>query len=312
MTLDPQIQAFMGQLAAQQSPKIWDIPVEQTRALYRLMTSMTDEQNLPVGKVEDRGLPGPAGTVPIRLYTPVAAGSDLLPCLVYYHGGGMIMGDLDTHDALCRRLAAEADARIIAVDYRLAPEAPFPAAVDDAWAALNWVADNAMDLDIDANRIAVGGDSAGGNLAAVVAQMAARQGGPSLVYQLLLYPWLDYDGGPSRAAFGEGYGVDQPMMDFFARLYFPAGADPDDPRLSPLRQKDVSGVAPALVVTAGYDPLKDEGIAYADKLKKAGVAATHENYAGMVHGFFAMTAVSTAARDAVKKTGQRLKAVFGA
>ncbi len=192
MALDPQARAILDALAADpNAPRLIDLPPGEGRQMYRAMAAQLDAQGLPIGKVEELTMPGPGDDIALRIYTPVAAGGGALPALVYYHGGGWVIGDLDTHDALCRSLANESGCKVIAVDYRLAPEHRFPAAVEDAFAAVRWVEANAADIGVDANRIAVAGDSAGGNLAAVVCQLARAERGPQIAFQLLIYPVTD-------------------------------------------------------------------------------------------------------------------------
>ncbi len=309
MTLDPQVQAILDQLAAAPGPSLADMPVADGRALYNAMSTLTEPKDVPVGKVDTTTISGLDGEIPVRIYAPVAA-AGMGPGLIYYHGGGWVIGNLDTHDALCRLIALETGFKVISVDYRLAPEHPFPAAVDDAMAAARWVEENAADLDIDANRLVVAGDSAGGNLAAVVAQMA-RRGGPSIAYQALLYPVTEaLADTASMAAFAEGYLLERKTMDWFVSQYVPAEADLKDPRISPLRAEDLSGLPPAYIVTADFDPLRDEGRAYAERLKEAGVAVTFVNYEGMVHGFMGMAGAIDTGRRAVADMGAALKAAL--
>ena len=291
-------------------PKLWEVPPGQGRELYRMMSQTLEPQDVAIGKIENTSFAGPSGDqLKLRIYSPVAGGGAALPALVYFHGGGWVIGDLDTHDALCRTLSNETGARLIAVDYRLAPEHKFPAAADDAFAAVKWVEQNATNLGIDPNRIAVGGDSAGGNLAAVVSLMA-KKGGPHLVYQLLIYPVTQFKAETkSMNAFAQGYVLEKQAMTWFFDQYAP-GTDPNDWRVSPLAAPDVSGLPRAYVVTAGFDPLRDEGKAYADKLNRAGVAAVHVDYPGMVHGFFNMSAVLPTAREAIADAAKALRKAF--
>jgi len=310
MTLDAIVQGLLDQMAANPMPKLWEVPPAQGRELYRAMSQALEPQGGPIGKIENTTMQGPAGQIKLRVYTPVAGGAAALPGIVFFHGGGFVIGDLDTHDALCRSLANEAGARVVAVDYRLAPEHKFPAAADDCFAATKWVEQNAASLGIDPNRIAVAGDSAGGNLAAVVSLMA-KKGGPRLVFQLLIYPTTQARASTeSIKSFAEGYFLERKTMEWFYDQYLPAGQDLADWRLSPLAAPDVAGVPKAYVVTAGYDPLKDEGKAYADKLNRAGVAAVYTDYPGMVHGFFNMSGVVPTAREAIAEAGKALRKAF--
>jgi acetyl esterase/lipase len=238
---------------------------------------------LPV--VGDLNAEGDAGAIPLRLYRPARG---VLPALIYFHGGGWVVGDLDSHDAICRQIAAQAGVVVIAVDYRLAPEHPFPAAVDDSWGATTWIAAHAVTLGIDKSRLAVGGDSAGGGLAAVMALMA-RRAGPALAFQLLMYPVTDLRAGSaSYSDYAEGYGLTSTMMRWYIAQYAPARKDVNDWRASPLLAAEVNDVPPALVITAGADPLRDEGEAYARRLEEAGVAVDYMCLGGMVHGFLTM------------------------
>jgi acetyl esterase len=253
----------------------------------------------PVGIVRDLVVDGATGPLIVRHYAPEEGGGPH-PLLVFFHGGGFVLGDLETHDAPCRLLCRHSGAHVLSVDYRLAPEHPFPAAVEDGLAALRWAAEHAAELAADPARVAVAGDSAGGNIAAVAALEAARDGGPAPVLQVLLYPATDMAGrSRSHELFGGGFLLTRELMDWFAAQYV-AGADPTDSRLSVLRAKDLGSVAPAFVVTAGFDPLRDEGEAYAEALRAAGVApVTLRRFTGLVHGFCNTIGVSRVSREAM-------------
>jgi acetyl esterase len=246
--------------------------------------------------VRELTIEGATGPLRARHYAPVGTGS-AEPLLVFFHGGGFVLGDLDTHDAPCRLLCRHAPMHVLAVDYRLAPEHPFPAAIEDAVAAFHWAALHAEQLGADAARVCVGGDSAGGNLTAVLAQQVRRTGGPTPAAQLLVYPNLDSSlGSRSAELFASGFVLDTKDRRWFTRHYVPDGVDRADPRLSPLRVADVSGLCPAYIVTAGFDPLRDEAEAYASKLVEAGVHAILRRHEGFVHGFLNMVGVSPASR----------------
>jgi len=237
-----------------------------------------------VARIEDLSVPGKHGGIPVRVYTPEGQGP--FTGLVYFHGGGWVIGSIDTHDALCRSIANAAGCVVVSVEYRLAPEHPYPAASEDAYSATCWVAEHAGRLGIDPLRLAVGGDSAGGNLAAVVSLMARDRSGPRLALQLLLYPITDYDlDTASYLRYADGYLLTRDAMAWFWRQYLPDGVSPDGPYISPLRVADLSGLPPALVITAECDPLCDEGLAYAERLKAAGVEVAATCYRGMIHGF---------------------------
>jgi acetyl esterase len=284
------------------------VSVEEARAASGAFTNL---QGAPeaVGSVDNLVAPGPNGEIALRVYTPERDGP--LPLLVYFHGGGWVLGDLETHDGVCRALANAANCTVVAVDYRLAPEHKFPTAVDDAYAATRWVAENAGRLDGDPKRIAVGGDSAGGNLAAVVALMARDRGGPQLATQLLIYPVTDTACDTAcRQENGQGYLLTVDMMRWFQHHYLRGDGDQEDPYAAPLRARDLRGLPPALVITAEFDPLRDEGEAYAVRLRAAGVPTTLKRYDGMIHGFFGMGAVLDQARVAMEEVAAALREVF--
>jgi acetyl esterase len=295
VAVDPAIQNLLDMLAAMEGPSLQEMGPEQARQLYKAMATM--EQGADVDHVEDRTVPGDGGPIPIRIYRPASDGP--LGVLVWYHGGGFVIGDLDTADSNARDLAAQAGCIVVSVDYRLAPEHPFPAAADDAWTVLRWIADRAAEWGGDPDRLAVGGDSAGGNLAAVTA-IRARDEGLALRHQLLVYPVIDLAATfASRTENGEGYFLTKESMEWFEGCYL-GDHEPHDPMASPL-YADVAGVAPAHVLTAGFDPLRDEGEAYAGALAGAGVAVVDDRYPTMIHGFFSMSSVTPIAVDAVAK-----------
>ena len=311
MPLDPIVKAFLDQMAAQPGPKMQEMPAADARAMFAAMMQMVGPKDVPVGKVENIAMPGPGGDLQLRNYTPVAAGSDALPTLIFFHGGGFVIGDLDTHDGICRILANESGARVIAVNYRCAPEHKYPAALDDAIAALNWIEANASKLGVDANRLAVGGDSAGGALSAILAQIANEKGKPKFAMQLLMFPVTQIGGETvSLREFAEGYFLERATLDWFFDCYLPPDADKSDPRISPLSAEDFAGLPPAYVLLSGYDPLHDEGAQYAEKLRAAGVAVTVADYPDMVHDFIYMDAILPQAREALVAAANALKAAF--
>jgi acetyl esterase len=263
-----------------------------------------------IHEVRDETITGPAGRIPLRIYTPAI--QKPAPGLVFYHGGGWVIGDLESHDHVCRSLANGAQCVVAAVDYRLAPEAKFPAAVDDCFAATRWVADNSAALGIDPLRIAVGGDSAGGNLAAVVARLARDRGGPALMYQLLIYPVTDLRmNSASYVENAEGPLLTKAAMAWFIDHYAKNDADRIDPLASPLLASDLIGLPPAFVLTAECDPLRDEGEAYGKRLAESGVAAEVKRYAGMPHGFFSFGAAFDGSKEALADAVLRLRSAFG-
>jgi acetyl esterase len=303
-TLDPEMQLLL-RLQRLEGPAAESVAISRGRKII-VSSSRLAGGAQPIGAVTERTIDGPAGPLPLRFYTPRGLTGES-PALLFFHGGGWIYGDLGSHDATCRVLAEEAQVRVVAVDYRLAPEAPFPAAVDDSLAAWTWLTEHAAALGIDPTRIAVGGDSAGGNLAAVVAQRTVAAGGPSPAFQLLIYPATDFlEKAPSRHTYAEGFFLTKEFMDLAEENYLVGSEDRSDPRLSPL-YGDVTGVAPAYVVTAGFDPLLDEGNAYAEKLREAGVPVEHVCEEGLIHGFVNMVAIGRTAPKAVRRAAAALQ-----
>lgn len=308
MTLDPQVADFLTSLGPAANADPGEISVAQLR-LQMKQTLGTLGTPPDVHRVEDRQAPGPAGPIRLRIYTPTADAP--AAAVVYFHGGGWVVGNLDTHDGLCRRLALASGCRVVAVDYRLAPENTYPAAADDAYAALSWVAENADQLGIDPRRIAVAGDSAGGNLAAVTALAARDRKGPLPAAQVLMYPITDSDFETgSYRDFAEGYMLTTAAMRWFWDQYAAAASDRIAPYAAPLRADGLAGLPPALVITAEYDPLRDEGEAYAGRLEGAGVPVELVRYDGMIHGFIRRTETFARAGVAIEKIGKSLKTML--
>ncbi|HVW72737.1 MAG TPA: alpha/beta hydrolase [Rhizomicrobium sp.] len=312
MPLDPLVKAFLDRAAAIPRPKAWDVPPAVARQSFAAMMQLTGPKDVAVGRIENFTIPGPGGDLRARAYAPVAMGGPQ-PVLVYFHGGGFVVGGLESHDGLCRLFTAEGGFKVIAVDYRLAPEHPWPAAVDDAWAAFQWIEANAADLGVDGGRIAVGGDSAGGMLTAIVTQLARGKAKPRIAGQMLLFPNTQIGGETSSLnEFAVGYFLERRAIEYFNSLYLPPGTDRNLPKVSPLRAKDFSGLPPAFVMLGGYDPLHDEGLAYAEKLKAAGVKVTIADYADLVHCFIYLQTVLPQAHDAVARAARAVKAMLDA
>jgi len=307
--LHPHARALLDLIAERGVPPTHTLTPAEARAVYRDRRSFTQPAPPPVASVSVLAAEGPHGAIPLRLYRPLGTlAEQVLPALVYYHGGGWVIGDLDTHDTLCRELANHSGCAVVSVDYRLAPEHRFPAAVDDSIAAARWVHRQAAALRLDPDRIAVGGDSAGGNLAAVVALAARHAGDLPLAYQLLIYPATDqHRSAPSHTTNGEGYLLTRDTMAYFTGHYIPEPALYADWRASPLLHPDLSRLPPALVLTAGYDPLRDEGLAYAQKLTEAGNRATHLSFERQIHGFILMGKVLDEANTAVRLCAAALR-----
>ena len=307
MPLHPQVKKVLEQMAAA-GPPLHHLPPAEARKAIEAMRATAGEPE-HVAKVENRTFRGPTGNLPVRIYTPDGRGP--FPVLVYFHGGGWVVGSIETVDASCRSLANLAGCIIVSADYRLAPEHKFPAAADDCYAATRWAALHAASYHGDAARMAVGGESAGANLAAVVALMAQERGSTPLVLQLLLYPVLDYSfDRPSHKENGEGYFLTTDMMRWFWRQYLNSDADGESHLASPVRAKYLQGVAPAAIFTAEFDPLRDEGAAYAAKLREAGVPVQYQCCEGLIHGFMGTAKVVEPAKQALEDAAAALRAAF--
>lgn len=308
MPLDPQVQAYLDQMASLNMPPMHTMTPEEIRQGIAMQMAMMEEGE-PVFQIENRTIPGPAGEIPVRVYTPEGRGP--FPVLVFFHGGGWVICNLDTHDGHCRSLANRAGCVVVSVDYRLAPEHKFPAALEDCYAATRWVVEHAGEVNGDPKRIALGGDSAGGNLTAVVAQMARDQGGPEVLFQLLVYPATNFRAETaSIKENSEGYLLTRADMDWFKNHYLNSKDDELNPLASPMLAADLRGLPPALIITAEYDPLRDEGEQYGYKLREAGVPTTISRYDGMIHGFFGMSNIIDKAKLAVDEAAQALRAAF--
>jgi acetyl esterase len=313
MALHPQLVALLERAAKSPLPPYYEVPPAVARRLYRDTRGALTPDPPAVESVQLLLAPGPAGPVPVRAYRPKGAGKDeVLPALVYIHGGGWVIGDLDTHDVVCRTLANGARCAVFSVEYRKAPESPFPAAVDDCFSALSFVFENSSSLKVNAKRIAVGGDSAGGNLATVMALMARDAGGPAISFQVLIYPGADQRmAHPSIKRNGEGYLLTEKSMLYFRSHYLPNQKDWLDWRASPLLAKSLAKLPPAFVLTAGFDPLVDEGKEYAERMQQEGVAVEYRNYPDMVHGFITMGRVLDTANAALADCARALKKAWG-
>ena len=292
MPLAPEYEAFLAAASEAGAPPLSDMSPEQGRELYRMMRPANPD--IKVGAVADIDIPGPVGQIGARVYQPVGQGP--FPVLMNFHGGGWVIGDLDTADAISREFCRQAQCVVVSVDYRLAPEHPFPAAVDDCYAATLWAAANMAAINGN-GLLAVTGESAGANLATVVARQARDHNGPALCFQLLAYPVTDHDlERPSYAENGEGLMLTTDTMAYFWSHYCPSAAHRTDPQASPIHATNLSNLPPALVLTAEFDPLRDEGAAYAAKLEAAGVATTYLCASGLIHDFLAMTAIFDCSR----------------
>jgi acetyl esterase len=307
MPLDPQVQSVLRMLSPPHAPPFHTLPIEVVRQTNAVVAALGGDPE-PVARALDHAVPGPAGNVRVRVYTPRGSGPFAL--LVFFHGGGWVRCDVPTYDPFCRALANAAGCVVASVDYRLAPEHPFPAALEDGEAALRWAAAQAATLHCDPARVAVGGDSAGGNLAAVIARRARDQGGPPLIHQLLIYPVTDYLPDLPSYRENDGYLLTRAGMAWFWRLYLGEAGDPTHPDAVPMRAADLRGLPPALVVTAEFDPLRDEGEAYAMRLREAGVRVDLLRYPGMIHGFLSLAGILEQARRAMADIGRHLRAAY--
>jgi len=303
----PEVRALLESLEAAGAPPVESLPVEQARSAAREGLTPWEGPKQPVARTQDLRIPGPEGEIPVRVFTPEGPGP--FPGLVYFHGGGWVLCDLETHDRVCRAIARQAGAVVVAVDYRLAPEHKFPAAVVDGYAATGWVAANAERLGIDARRVAVGGDSAGGSLSAVIALKCRDAGGPALALQVLVYPVTNlasFDT-PSYTEFAEGHFLTRAEMEWFRGHYLAKPEEGLSPDASPLLAQDLRGLPPALVITAECDPLRDEGEAYARRLAEAGVQVTCTRYSGMIHPFFSLPGGLEGGRRAIEQVAAAVR-----
>lgn len=311
--LDPQARALLDLIERSGLPATHTLAPDEARRYYRERRFTTQPQPPVVAEARELAADAPHGKIPLRLYRPLdAREGETLPVLVYFHGGGWTIGDLDTHDTLCRELANGSGCALVSVDYRMGPEHRFPAAVDDCLTATRWVRENAGALGLDAARLAVGGDSAGGNLAAVVAIAARDAGDLPIAYQLLIYPATDMRRvAPSHARNGEGYLLTRETISYFHDHYIDDPAHDLDWRASPLLREDLAGLPPALVLTAGYDPLRDEGLQYAQRLSDAGNRAAYVCFERQIHGFVTMGKVLDEANTAVALCAAELRRALG-
>jgi acetyl esterase len=311
VTLDPDAAAVLAAFREAGRPSYETLSPPEAREWYLNARLVAHPEPPVLASVKAMTVPGPAGAIPVRIYTPklLRQADGMAPALLFFHGGGWVIGDLDSHDVVCRTLAVQGEMIVISVDYRLAPEHKFPAAIDDALAATQWIADNAIQLNIDASRISVGGDSAGGNLAAIVA-IEARERGLTLRGQLLIYPATDFRmNHPSHSEPETDCLLSHTVMRWFRDHYLNDAGDIDNWRASPARAEDLSGLPPAFVLTAGADPLRDEGNEYARRLSEAGVEVAYQTYPGQFHGFVTMGKILPMANEALHAIGIWLKAL---
>ena len=314
IVLDPELQAVVDAAAAANPnpPDVTKLPIEMFRAGYVMVSQQGSLTDIACDATTDIEVPGAAGHIGARLYVPAGSGDTVLPGLIFIHGGGFMIGNLDSHDSVCRQLANGAQCRVIALDYRLAPEHKYPAAVEDCIAAATHIIQSAADYGMDPSRLAVGGDSAGGNLSAVLSNHFAAAGLKPFVMQLLIYPGTDHGvETESRRQLQEGVTLDRKVLEYFYEGYLGGlDVDMDDPRLSPAKARSFEGVAPAHIVTAQYDPLRDEGRDYGELLKAAGVEVSYKCYQGLMHGFVCQTGVVTSAKNAVDDMASVLAQAF--
>lgn len=306
--LDPEAKNLLDLVRLANRPPYETLTPKEARKLYKETRAAVTPEPPEVSEAEDMAAPGANGPIPLRYYRPKnAAKGKVLPVLVYYHGGGWVIGDLDTHDVVCRTLANEAGCAVVSVDYRMGPEHKFPAAVDDAYLVAKWVAEESKALRVDPARLAVGGDSAGGNLAAVVSLLARDHGGPSIAFQLLIYPATDMAmNTDSQAKFAEGHLLTRGGQIWFQAQYLRGAEDKADWRASPLKAPSLANLPPAYLLVAGHDPLRDEGEAYAKALEKAGNRVAFREFPGQIHGFITMGKVLQQANQALKEMGAAL------
>jgi len=306
-TMDPKAQ-IVGEFVKSIRVPGYYPPLPELRKQLRTMVELMDEPAPPLPRVEDISIPGPAGPMTARVYDSIGASGAPRAAVLYLHGGGWVQGDIESHHGLCARLALYSGAIVVSLDYRLAPEHKFPAAVDDSLAAYRWLRDHAREIGADPARVAVGGDSAGGNLSAVVSQLSVAGGLPLPTCQVLIYPAVDFAlDTPSHQELEEGHVIPRERILWYAGQYLRGDADKADLRASPLRASDLRGQPPALVITAGFDPLRDEGRAYADRLRQAGVDAIHREYPGQIHAFVSLTRAIPQGAECTREIGEYLR-----
>jgi acetyl esterase len=308
--LDPQVASLLKRMIEKKLPELHTLGPKGAREFFNTSIKLVLGKPEKISKTEDLKIPGPAGPIPIRTYTPEGRGP--FPIFVYIHGGGFVVGDISMGDNFCRAIANRASCVVVSVEYRLAPEHKFPAAVDDSYAAVEWVAGNADRIDGDPARIAVGGESAGGNLSAVVSLRAREKGEKFPIYQVLMYPATDLSvhSTASMKECSEGFYLTGADMIWFGDQYFERGQDRRVPYASPLLAPDLSNLPPALIITAGFDPLRDEGEAYGERLKKFGVPVRVSRYAGMIHGFITMDGIINKSKNAANEVASDLSKAF--
>lgn len=312
MTLDPQVAHYLQSTMKNNTSPNLILSIAEQRRLAELSAIADAGEPEQVEASENRLIPGPGGALPIRIYTPYNAVQKVLPALVYFHSGGWVMGSIAGHDPICRKLANRAGCMVVSVGYRLAPEHPFPAAPEDCYAATSWVVEHADEIHINPTRIAIGGDSAGGNLAAAVALMARDRQGPLLRQQIIIYGETDYydPGTTSYQTYAEGYGLTRAEMITFWDQYLARPEDCTHPYAAPLRANDLSGLPPALIITAEYDPVRDEAELYAARLQEAGVSTQISRYPGMIHSFFRMFTIFEQSHQALEEVSRTLRTAF--
>jgi acetyl esterase len=311
MAVDPQIQIVLDLVKKAAYPDYGMLDPVTARQQFEQTAPILDARPVAVHRVEDLTLAGPGGSLLVRCYTPRASDQPL-PMLLWFHGGGFVIGSVNSYDAICRQLCLQADCMVLSVDYRLAPEHPFPAAVEDCFAALNWAVVQGAALGGDPKRIALAGDSAGGNLATVCSILARDAGGPELALQCLIYPCTAAE--PETAShhrFAEGYILSRQSIQWFYRHYLAHPDGRNDYRYAPLLADDLSGLAPTLLILADHDPLYDEGRAYGERLQAAGNQIEIVDYPGMVHAFYSMSNAVDAAKDALARSARALRTAFG-
>ena len=311
-TMDPKAQ-IVGEFVKSIRVPGYFPPLPELRQQLRTMVALMDEPAPAVPRVENISIPGPAGPIPARVYDPAGKAGAALPALVYFHGGGWVQGDLESHHGLCARLALHSGALVVAVDYRLAPEHKFPAAVEDSLAAYRFLRSHGREIGADPERVGVAGDSAGGNLSAVVSQLAARSDVPVPTCQVLIYPAVDFFfDTASHRDLEDAHVIPRERILWYAQQYLRGEADRTDPRAAPVRTADLTGQPPALVITAGFDPLRDEGRVYADRLREAGVDVVYHEYPGQIHAFISLTKAIPQGMACTREVADYLRRRLGA